>query len=97
MSEISPFIASVLQSPVVQKQQTAEKSAQLRRQQELRRNIAAEGDRYQHVVESPEEIKPIHDERDDDPTRQRKPRRRPANPDGTDDDTDQPPRLDVTA
>ncbi len=95
MSEITPFIASVLQSPGVQKQQSAEKNSQIRRQQELRRNIAAEGDRYQRVVESPEEIKPIHDERDDARQHQRKRQRHPHDPSTEGEDT--PPHLDVTA
>lgn len=95
MSEITPFIASVLQSPGVQKQQTAEKTSQLRRQQELRRNIAAEGDRYQRVVESPEEIKPIHDERDDARNHKRKKRRHLQ--DSAENTDDLTPHLDVTA
>lgn len=95
MSEITPFIASVLQSPGVQKQQAAEKTSQLRHQQELRRNVAAEGDRYQRVVESPEEIKPIHDERDDARNHKRKGRRHPHDPAEANDDP--PPHLDVKA
>lgn len=95
MSEITPFIASVLQSPGVQKQQAAEKTSQIRRQQELRRNVAAEGDRYQRVVESPEEIKPIHDERDDARDHRRKRQRHP--PHHASEDGDPPPHLDVTA
>lgn len=95
MSEITPFIASVLQSPGVQKQQAAEKTSQIRRQQELRRNVAAEGDRYQRVVESPEEIKPIHDERDD--ARDHRRKRQRHSPNHASEDGDPPPHLDVTA
>src|SRR5690606_18586575 len=63
MNVINPFIGSVLQSPQVQRQQADAKASQVRRAQELARNVAAESDRYTHTVESPEALKPVHDER----------------------------------
>ncbi len=95
MDFIPPIIASVLQSPEVQRRQADAKSAQVRRAQALRRNIAAEGDRNSHTVESPEEIKPVHDERDE--ARKRRKRGQKHASDLDEPDEDDPPHLDLKA
>jgi hypothetical protein len=73
MTNINPFIGSVLQSTHVQRLQAADKDRQIRRQQDLEKNAALESDKLEHQVESAEQLNPIHD---DDSTN---PRRRPRN------------------
>ena len=96
MSLDNAFVASVLQTTLTQRQQADVKSARIRRAQTLRQNQAAESDRFEHTVESAEQLKAIHDERDE-ARRQRKraPHRPSPSPDApaTDDDS----HLDLTA
>lgn len=95
MNVINPFIGSVLQSPQVQRQQADAKASQVRRAQELARNVAAESDRYTHTVESPEALKPVHDERDEARKKRKQRRRQPADEAAPADE--ESPRLDLKA
>ncbi len=90
---VNPFIGAVLQTPQAQRQQVEAKAQQVRRAQELRRNIGVEGDQYTHAVESTEELKPVHKERDE--AKQQK-KRRPSNRQAPPAD-DETPHVDLTA
>ena len=56
MDVINPFAGAIAQTPALQKQQSAEKAAQVRHLQELKKNVASRRDEYEHVVESAEEL-----------------------------------------
>jgi len=71
MTEINPFTGSILQSPIVQRQQAAEKDRQARRAQDAEKNAALEGDRLEHQVESSEALAEIHDEDSPDPRKRK--------------------------
>lgn len=77
MTQISPFVGSVLQSTQVQRQQAAEKSRQIRHTQQMEKNVAAEDDRLEHQVESAEELTPIHEDQARNPRQRRKPKQEP--------------------
>jgi len=86
MSQIFSYAGSVLQSTQVQRQQSVQKDRQLRRLQELARNVALQDDQLEHSVESSEELSPIHEDRDQDHggrRRQRQPRPPPTSPNRT--------------
>ena len=61
MTQFNPLAGSILQSAQVARQQAASKAAQIRRTQQLQRNIAARDDEMEHQVESSEELTPTHD------------------------------------
>ena len=94
MTQINPFVGSVSQSGGVQRQQSAEKSQQARRAAEAQKDSALAGDRFEHAVESPEGLPPIHDEQKNDPKKKRQQQKHPK-PDKN--DTDEEPGLDLTA
>ena len=62
MEIINQLAAPLAQSAQVARQQTSEKTQQIRRAQTARKNAAAQSDTFEHTVESTEEITPIHDE-----------------------------------
>jgi hypothetical protein len=97
MSQMNPVTGSILQTPVVQKQQTGEKVRQARFQQELQKNIAARDDEADLQVQNAEELV----EADGDHPNPRNPKknqlRKPkAKPDDPDED-DENPHIDMTA
>jgi hypothetical protein len=61
MTQFNPLAGSILQSGQIARQQSAIKTAQMRRNQQLQRNVAARDDEMEHQVESSEEVMPIHD------------------------------------
>ena len=90
MDVVHPLAGNLAQSAsVVQRQQSAAKAQQVRREQALRKDVTARGDHFDHTVESCEELNPVHDEQPDE-------RRRRRGPDEPDEAGDQP-QLDVTA
>jgi len=95
MTQINPFIGSVLQSTHVQRLQAAEKDRQIRRQQDLEKNAALESDKLEHQVESAEQLNAIHDEESTNPRRKRRSRSGHGNPTRDSDSND--PHLDITA
>ncbi|MGA3067784.1 MAG: hypothetical protein ABSF29_13150 [Tepidisphaeraceae bacterium] len=56
---MNPLTGSILQTSVVQQQQSGEKAQQLQRAQELRKNVAAREDEMEHQVENTEELSAI--------------------------------------
>lgn len=91
MSQLNPIAGSILQSIQAQRQVGVEKERQVRREQILEKNIAAEDDRFEHQVESSDIVTEAHDGH----SQQNKPdqqKRRPKK-----DGEDEEPRLDLTA
>ncbi|MGD1277800.1 MAG: hypothetical protein ABR964_11335 [Tepidisphaeraceae bacterium] len=78
MSQLNPLTGSILQTPVAQKQQTDQKTRQLRRAEELRRNVAARDDEMEHQVENTDHLEAVGDGQENPKQRQSKPKRRPA-------------------
>lgn len=66
VTEFSPLSGAILQSPIVQQQQSTEKTSQIRREQLLRKNVAAEDDEMENQVENSEEVQPARREGDED-------------------------------
>jgi hypothetical protein len=99
MTYFNPLTGASLQGGQVQEQLTAAKARQVRRAQTLARNVAAEGDTFEHQVESTEELSAIHDEQQSkqqsDPHEHPQGHARDGEPDGAPDGD--PPHLDVKA
>jgi hypothetical protein len=92
MTQINPLTGSILQSTQVQREQSTEKSAQVRRQQDAQKVTGAPGDQFEHQVESSDAITPIHEEQKQ---QAQKKRQGPhQNPQQSEDGTD---HLDLTA
>ncbi len=92
MEILNQLAAPLAQSAAVAKQQTTDKSQQIRRAQTLRKDVAASSDTFEHQVESAEELAPIHDEqRRERPPSKNRGRRTPPQP-----PADEPPHIDVT-
>lgn len=62
MTQFNPLTGAILQSPMVQQQQSSEKTSQIRRSQQLEKNAALEEDELEHQVESSEELTPTDDD-----------------------------------
>jgi hypothetical protein len=76
MTQINPLAGSIVQSPMVQRQQAAEKDRQVRQARDVEKNSALHGDELEHQVESAQAITPIHDDGSHDPrARKRFPKR----------------------
>jgi len=92
MTQINPFVGSVVQATGVQRSQSAEKDRQLRRAADLQKNAGLTGDRFEHAVESSEALDPVHDEQKKDPKKKRQQKKKvQQQPD------EQEPGLDLTA
>jgi hypothetical protein len=61
MTYINPISGTAMAAAVQQEQRVVDKSRQIRRQQDLKRNVAAT-DSVELVVENAEAIAPVHDE-----------------------------------
>lgn len=95
MDVVHPLAGNLAQSAsVAQRQQSAGKAEQVRREQALRKDVAARGDHFDPTVESAEEVNPVHDE----PPDQRRRRQQPdhAHPAAAE-PADDAPRIDITA
>ena len=90
MTDFNPLAGAILGSAQAQGQAEAQKQRQLRRAQTVRKNVAAEGDRFEHQVESAEELPPAGD---DAGKRQPQDRKRHPRRHGNDDR----PHIDVKA
>lgn len=95
MSQMNPVTGSILQTSVVQKQQTGEKAQQLRRAQEMRKNVAARDDESEHQVENTEELTAA-DPNHSNPRQSKKDKGRKHRPEMPDDDDEQP-HIDMKA
>ena len=73
MTYFNPLIAPVVQGPQAQRAAAADKERQIARAQALAKNSAAEGDRFEHTVESADALTPVGDSpsRGSDPRQQR--------------------------
>jgi hypothetical protein len=95
MSQINPFTGSILQSPVVQRQQAAEKDRQVRRAQDVEKNAALTDDRLEHQVESSDAPAAVHDEDSPDPRKRKRPGHHAQG--AKQSDSDDQSHLDLTA
>jgi len=93
MSQINPFIGSVVQASGVQRAQATEKDRQLRRSADVLKNSGLTKDQFEHAVESAEALDPAHDEHKDHPQKKRQSKKQTKKPEAE----DQEPRLDLTA
>ena len=89
---INPLTGAPLQGGQVQEQQAAEKVRQVRRAQSVARNVASDGDRFEHQDESTEQLPVVGDRQSPHGNGQQK-RKRPAPPPPADGEA----HLDVTA
>ena len=96
MSQINPFIGSIIQSTTVQRTQSAERSTHVQRAQNRTKDSAATGDTFEHQVESSDALTSIHDEDPQHP-QQRKPKHPPkkATSQQPGKDGDEPSHIDV--
>lgn len=98
MTAINPLAAPLAQSTQVQHQQSADKSRQARRAQELSKDVALRDDQLEHQVESGEEISPIHDQDQQRPNSRRRRKRATYSPQTRDPADNEAPEshLDLT-
>lgn len=91
MTDFNPLAGAILGSTQAQTTLGAEKQRQLRRAQAVRKDVAAGEDRFEHQVESAEELHPVDDGNSDssDPRDKRRQPRQPGN--------DSAPTIDVKA
>ena len=82
MTQINPFIGSILNSTTVQRAQAAEKNGHVQRAQNRAKDSASTGDQFEHQVESSDALAGIHDEDAQHP-QQRKPKHPPKKPTDT--------------
>jgi len=61
VSGLNPLSGAILQSITAQRQLGVEKEQQVRREQILEKDIAAEDDRFEHQVESSDTVAPTND------------------------------------
>ena len=96
MTYFNPLIAPVAGSAQAQRA-AADKERQVARAQALAKNAAAEGDRFEHQVESADALKPAGEESSNggQPRRQQK-RKEGGQGEGSAETTGGPPHLDVT-
>jgi hypothetical protein len=94
MTYFNPLIAPVAQGPQVQKA-AADKERQIARSQDLAKNAAAEGDRFEHAVESADGLSRVGDDssRNGQPSQGQK---KQQQEDAQEEPADGKPRLDVT-
>ena len=94
MSQIDPFLGSILQAPYVQQQVATDKDRQVRRTSDLEKDAALEEDQLEHQVESSEEVTPINEQQ-----KQNRDFRRSKHEhtEESDDQTGEEPHLDLTA
>jgi hypothetical protein len=96
MSQINPFVGSILQSTQAQRQQATERDRQVRRARDTAKDSALTGDQLEHQVESSEELAPIHEEEKQE-RRFKRPSHQPDPQDKDEAPPDDKPRLDLTA
>ena len=96
MTQINPFIGSIIQSTQVQRTQSAEKDRHVQRVQTRAKDSAAAGDQFEHQVESADALSEIHDEDPRQPQQGKpRPRRKPTAPPSADGEGDDKPHIDV--
>jgi hypothetical protein len=93
MTYFNPLTGAPLQAGQVQERLAADKARQVRRAQTVARNVAAEGDTFEHQVESTEELSAIREQQSKE---QPNPRKHPQGQSEAG-EGDDPPHLDVKA
>jgi hypothetical protein len=96
MEIVNQLAGSLAQSASVTRQQSTDKSQQIRRAQVLKKDTATAADVFEHQVESCEELAPVHDDQRQ-PQQRRGGKRKPANlPNNQVNTEDEPPsHIDV--
>ena len=97
MEIVNPLAGSLAQSTAVTRQQSTDKSRQIRHAQTLRKDVAAAPDSFEHQVESTEELNPVHDERRESDQQRRGASHPQSERDGERPEGDEPPHIDVVA
>jgi hypothetical protein len=87
----NPLAPSLAQSVAVTRQQSTDKSRQVRKAQIVRKDVGAASDEFEHQVESSEELAPIHDEQKK-PGGKKSKQRKPA----PNQPPEEPQHIDVT-
>jgi hypothetical protein len=97
MTQINPFIGSILQSTTVQRAQSAEKDSHVQRVQNRAKDSASNSDTFEHQVESSDALSAIHDEDPQHPgqRKQKHPPQKPATSPSGESDEDGPSHIDV--
>ena len=90
MSQINPFVPAVAGTPLAQRQQSAEKSQQVRRTQILSKSAIVPDDQFEHQVESADRVGEVHDEGSSNGQRQPRKQHPPK------DAEPEPPHIDIT-
>jgi len=93
MTYFNPLIGPVAQSPQAQKVAASDKERQVARAQALAKNAAADGDRFEHTVESADALSPVGDDATGGGGQRREPARDKRKQSARTDDDE--PRLDV--
>ena len=91
MTSINPFSGYVAQGSQVERTQAADKTRQVRRTQDLSKNVALQDDQLEHQVESSDAVAAVHDDQQPN-QQQQQPKKDPK-----DETSDEPPHLDITA
>jgi hypothetical protein len=97
MEIVNQLAGSLAQSASVTRQQSTDKSQQIRRAQVLKKDTATAADTFEHQVESCEELAPIHDDqrqRSDGRRKRKRANDAAASQSGVD-EQQPPPHLDV--
>jgi hypothetical protein len=94
MSQIDPYLGSILQLPYVQQQAATDKDRQVRRASDLEKDAALAEDQLEHQVESSEELAPINEQQ-----KQNRDFKRSKHEHSNEDEeeTGEEPHLDLTA
>lgn len=97
MTYLNPLIAPIVQGPQAQRAAAADKERQIARAQALGKNSAAEGDRFEHTVESANALTPIGDDASKGGQPREQPKRKPQDGEsGEHGDNAGAPHVDVT-
>ncbi|MGB7159148.1 MAG: hypothetical protein WBD40_13850 [Tepidisphaeraceae bacterium] len=97
MTQINPFIGSILQSTTVQRAQAAEKDSHVQRAQNRAKDSATSSDQFEHQVESSDALTPVHDEDPQHPQHKKPkhPPKKPTAPPSGSDESEGPAHIDV--
>jgi hypothetical protein len=93
VSSINPFSGYLAAGGQVERANAADKSHQIRRQQQLSKNIAQQDDAMEHQVESSDAVTPAQDQQKPRQHQQRQSKKKGAKPKHSDDN----PHVDVKA
>ncbi len=89
---IQPLAGALAATPQAQATQSAQRTAQIRRQQNRLKVSSIDQDTLERQVESADAVEAVHDKPEEHPSNKRN--RHPPRKDG---DKDEPPHIDLTA